>query len=378
MSLAREFENLFGVKPDLITEAPGRVNLIGEHVDYNQGLVLPFAIDSTTKCAIRERNDEKILISSKQLGEPVFEIELSKLSPKSGPEWTRYFLGVIWSLGISRGVEILIDSDVPQGAGLSSSAALECSIALALNELFGLEISRVELAQLTQRAENEYVGVPCGIMDQTISLLGKSGNALLIDCRDLSTQQIPLNLESHGLQLLVVDTRAHHALVDGGYAKRRLQCEEVAKFFNLKSLRDLSIEQLKSQENELEPILYRRARHVVTEIGRVQSAIKLLQVEDFTSLGETLNQSHESLRDDYEVSCPELDCAVRVARATGALGARMVGGGFGGSAIALVKSGEAGSIANAIERSFSESSFKSPRFFSAIPSDGARLIDRSN
>ncbi|MFM7949005.1 MAG: galactokinase [Actinomycetales bacterium] len=378
MSLAREFENLFGVKPDLITEAPGRVNLIGEHVDYNQGLVLPFAIDSTTKCAIRERNDEKILISSKQLGEPVFEIELSKLSPKSGPDWTRYFLGVIWSLGISRGVEILIDSDVPQGAGLSSSAALECSIALALNELFGLEISRVELAQLTQRAENDYVGVPCGIMDQTISLLGKSGNALLIDCRDLSTQQIPLNLESHGLQLLVVDTRAHHALVDGGYAKRRLQCEEVAKFFNLKSLRDLSIEQLKSQENELEPILYRRARHVVTEIGRVQSAIKLLQVEDFTSLGETLNQSHESLRDDYEVSCPELDCAVRVARATGALGARMVGGGFGGSAIALVKSGEAGSIANAIERSFSESSFKSPRFFSAIPSDGARLIDRSN
>lgn len=378
MSLAREFENLFGVKPDLITEAPGRVNLIGEHVDYNQGLVLPFAIDSTTKCAIRERNDEKILISSKQLGEPVFEIELSKLSPKSGPEWTRYFLGVIWSLGISRGVEILIDSDVPQGAGLSSSAALECSIALALNELFGLEISQVELAQLTQRAENDYVGVPCGIMDQTISLLGKSGNALLIDCRDLSTQQIPLNLESHGLQLLVVDTRAHHALVDGGYAKRRLQCEEVAKFFNLKSLRDLSIEQLKSQENELEPILYRRARHVVTEIGRVQSAIKLLQVEDFTSLGETLNQSHESLRDDYEVSCPELDCAVRVARATGALGARMVGGGFGGSAIALVKSGEAGSIANAIERSFSESSFKSPRFFSAIPSDGARLIDRSN
>lgn len=378
MSLAREFENLFGVKPDLITEAPGRVNLIGEHVDYNQGLVLPFAIDSTTKCAIRGRNDEKILISSKQLGEPVFEIELSKLSPKSGPEWTRYFLGVIWSLGISRGVEILIDSDVPQGAGLSSSAALECSIALALNELFGLEISQVELAQLTQRAENDYVGVPCGIMDQTISLLGKSGNALLIDCRDLSTQQIPLNLESHGLQLLVVDTRAHHALVDGGYAKRRLQCEEVAKFFNLKSLRDLSIEQLKSQENELEPILYRRARHVVTEIGRVQSAIKLLQVEDFTSLGETLNQSHESLRDDYEVSCPELDCAVRVARATGALGARMVGGGFGGSAIALVKSGEAGSIANAIERSFSESSFKSPRFFSAIPSDGARLIDRSN
>lgn len=378
MSLAREFENLFGVKPDLITEAPGRVNLIGEHVDYNQGLVLPFAIDSTTKCAIRERNDEKILISSKQLGEPVFEIELSKLSTRSGPEWTRYFLGVIWSLGISRGVEILIDSDVPQGAGLSSSAALECSIALALNELFGLEISRVELAQLTQRAENEYVGVPCGIMDQTISLLGKSGNALLIDCRDLSTQQIPLNLESHGLQLLVVDTRAHHALVDGGYAKRRLQCEEVAKFFNLKSLRDLSIEQLKSQENELEPILYRRARHVVTEIGRVQSAIKLLQVEDFTSLGETLNQSHESLRDDYEVSCPELDCAVRVARATGALGARMVGGGFGGSAIALVKSGEAGSIANAIERTFSESSFKSPRFFSAIPSDGARLIDRSN
>ncbi|MFM7542776.1 MAG: galactokinase [Actinomycetales bacterium] len=378
MSLAREFENLFGVKPDLITEAPGRVNLIGEHVDYNQGLVLPFAIDSTTKCAIRERNDEKILISSKQLGEPVFEIELSKLSPKSGPEWTRYFLGVIWSIGISRGVEILIDSDVPQGAGLSSSAALECSIALALNELFGLEISQVELAQLTQRAENDYVGVPCGIMDQTISLLGKSGNALLIDCRDLSTQQILLNLESHGLQLLVVDTRAHHALVDGGYAKRRLQCEEVAKFFNLKSLRDLSIEQLKSQENELEPILYRRARHVVTEIGRVQSAIKVLQVEDFTSLGETLNQSHESLRDDYEVSCPELDCAVRVARATGALGARMVGGGFGGSAIGLVKSGEAGSIANAIERSFSESSFKSPRFFSAIPSDGARLIDRSN
>ena len=378
MSISEDFSLLFNNSPDLVSAAPGRVNLIGEHVDYNQGLVLPFAIDSVTNCALRLRNDAKILISSKQLNSGIYETKSSDLVPKTGPEWTRYILGVLWSLGIDRGVEILVDSEVPQGAGLSSSAALECSVALALNEALQLGLSRIDLARLAQRAENDFVGVPCGIMDQTISLLGKAGHAILLDCRDLSSQLIPVNFEANGLRLLIIDTQAHYALVDGGYAERRAQCESVSGIFGLDSLRDLSRERLAAKGSELDSKLYSRAWHVVTEIERVKSAVSSLQSNDFASFGELLNDSHKSLRDDYEVSCPELDCAVEISQESGALGARMVGGGFGGSAIALVKDGDMGLIASSVERGFAKAGFKSPRFFDAVPSDGARLIDRRN
>ena len=376
MSIFQDFQNLFNASPNLVSAAPGRVNLIGEHVDYNQGLVLPFAIDSVTYCALRLRDDEKILLSSKQVESKIYETSLSNLALKTGPDWTRYILGVIWSLGIKRGVEILIDSEVPQGAGLSSSAALECSVAFALNEALSLGLTRIELAQLTQRAENEFVGVPCGIMDQTISLLGKVGHAILLDCRDLTSKLIPVNFEENGLRLLIIDTQAHHALVDGGYAKRRAQCEEVAGFFGLISLRDLSVSELEQKRSLLDSTLYSRALHVVTEIDRVNAAVSALKINDFRLFGELLNQSHDSLRFQYQVSCPELDCAVEISQKSGALGARMIGGGFGGSAIALVKDGAVGMVASAVERSFAEAGFKSPRFFDAIPSEGARLIDR--
>jgi galactokinase len=376
MSIFQDFQNLFNASPNLVSAAPGRVNLIGEHVDYNQGLVLPFAIDSVTYCALRLRDDEKILLSSKQVESKIYETSLSNLALKTGPDWTRYILGVIWSLGIKRGVEILIDSEVPQGAGLSSSAALECSVAFALNEALSLGLTRIELAQLTQRAENEFVGVPCGIMDQTISLLGKVGHAILLDCRDLTSKLIPVNFEENGLRLLIIDTQAHHALVDGGYAKRRAQCEEVAGFFGLISLRDLSVSELEQKRSLLDSTLYSRALHVVTEIDRVNAAVSALKINDFRLFGELLNQSHDSLRFQYQVSCPELDCAVEISQKSGALGARMIGGGFGGSAIALVKDGDVGMVASAVERSFAEAGFKSPRFFDAIPSEGARLIDR--
>ena len=378
MSISESFSKLFHSGPDLVSAAPGRVNLIGEHVDYNQGLVLPFAIDSVAKCALRVRNDSKILISSKQFNSELYETSILDLVPKAGPDWTRYILGVIWSLGVTQGVEILVDSEVPQGAGLSSSAALECSVAFALNEALDLGLNRIDLARLSQRAENDFVGVPCGIMDQTISLLGKSGHAILLDCRDLSSQLIPVNFEENGMRLLIIDTQAHHALVDGGYAKRREQCESVSKIFGVDSLRDLQKDSLESKKSELDSTLYLRALHVVTEIERVREAVSLLQANNFKIFGNLLNDSHNSLRDNYEVSCPELDCAVEISQQNGALGARMIGGGFGGSAIALVNEGEIGKIASSIERAFANASFKSPRFFDAVPSDGARLINGRN
>lgn len=374
MNISTAFETNFGRKPEVVAQAPGRVNLIGEHIDYSDGFVLPFAIDSVTKCAIARRADQLIRISSAQRANKVVEISLSDVSAKSGTDWSRYVLGVVWALNIDSGLDILIDGQVPLGAGLSSSAALECSVAKALNHLFNLEKSDSELARITQRAENEYVGVPCGIMDQSVSLMAKAGYALLLDCRDLSTQHIPVDFAGAGLRLLIVDTRAHHALVDGGYAERRASCESAVAKLGVKSLRDVSMETLTANKNLLTEVEFKRARHAVTEIARVQAAVTKLKEKDFPALGTLINQSHNSLRDDYTVSCPELDLTVDTALQNGALGARMVGGGFGGSAIALINESDAGRISQAIEKAFAEAKFKAPRFFDSLPSDGAKVI----
>jgi len=374
LDISTSFQELFAAAPEVIAAAPGRVNLIGEHVDYNDGFVLPFAIDSITISAIRVRSDSKIRIASKQKPNEVYECEHEDLIPMTGPDWTRYLLGVIWVLGVKRGVDILIDSKVPQGAGLSSSAALECSIGIALNQLFNLGHSLPDLARLMQKAENEYVGVPCGIMDQSISLMAKEGYALLLDCRDLSTSHIPVNFSASGLKLLIIDTRAHHALIDGGYAERRSQCESAANAIGVKSLRDVDISLLDTNSKKLSALELKRARHVVHEINRVKEAVVALERNDFVTLGKLLSYSHNSLRDDYNVSAPELDLAVAVAIKHGALGARMVGGGFGGSAIALIKEEDAGTVASQIEKAFKESGFKPPRFFDSLPSQGARVL----
>jgi galactokinase len=279
-------------------------------------------------------------------------------------------------MGVKSGVDLMIDGHVPLGAGLSSSAALECSVATAVNHLFVLGLSLKDLARLTQKAENQYVGVPCGIMDQSVSLMATYGSALLLDCRDLSTRNIPFDVASNGLELLIIDTQAHHALTDGGYAERRASCESVIAKLGIKSMREITMTQLDTSRNLLSNVEYIRARHAVTEMQRVLDCVEALSQADFKKVGQLINQSHVSLRDDYTVSCPELDTAVDAALSAGALGSRMVGGGFGGSAIALIEASKTTETIKAIEKAFSDKKFKSPRFFTSLPSQGAEVIAR--
>ena len=374
--ISRKFQEIFGTSPDIVAAAPGRVNLIGEHIDYSDGFVMPFAIKDRTYAAISVRDDHKVRIASVQLGNKVIEQNLEVIGPGLSGDWERYPFGVIWSLGITSGLDILIDGQVPLGAGLSSSAALECSVAIALNELFSLGYSLDDLARLTQRAENEYVGVPCGIMDQSISLMARSGYALLLDCRDLTTSHIEFDLASSDLELLIIDTQAHHALTDGGYAERRASCESVLVKLGIASLRDLNLDQLENSRNLLTNNEYLLARHAITEMQRVIDAVTALDAKEFMNLGQLLNQSHRSLRDDYAVSCPELNCAVEASISAGALGARMVGGGFGGSAIALIQVARTNETIAAVEKAFSVNGFAAPRFFTSLASQGAEIIER--
>ena len=371
-----KFAETFGAAPDIIAAAPGRVNLIGEHIDYSDGFVLPFAINDRTFAAVRIRDDRKVRIASMQRRNKIVEHNIDAIKPGLKGEWERYPLGVIWAMGLTSGIDIMIDGHVPLGAGLSSSAALECSVATALNHLFSFGYSLEELARLTQKAENEYVGVPCGIMDQSVSLMAHAGSALLLDCRDLSTRNIAFDVASSGLELLIIDTQAHHSLTDGGYGQRRASCESVVSKLGIKSLRELTLLQLEASRDLLSKSEFIRARHAVTEMKRVMDAVTVLENKDFLALGVLLNQSHASLRDDYNVSCPELNTAVDASIAAGALGARMVGGGFGGSAIALIHAAHTQETIAAIEKAFAAESFKAPRFFTSLPSQGAEIIQR--
>ena len=375
-SIEEKFLESFGHEPDLVAAAPGRVNLIGEHIDYSDGFVLPFAIKDRTLVAARKRDDSTVRIASVQRRNKVVTVDIKDVKPGLKGEWERYALGVLWSLGVNHGVDLLIDGHVPLGAGLSSSAALECSVATAMNHLFDMGYNLEELARLTQKAENQYVGVPCGIMDQSVSLMATRGSALLLDCRDLSTRNIPFDVASSGLELLIIDTQAHHALTDGGYAERRASCESVAAKLGIKSMRELSMTQLDSAKESLTQVEYVRARHAVSEMQRVLDCVEALSNSDFVKVGELINQSHASLRDDYTVSCPELDTAVDAALAAGALGSRMVGGGFGGSAIALIEASKTEETIKAVEKAFSDKKFKAPRFFTSLPSQGAEVISR--
>ena len=374
--IEKKFLETFGVEPDLVAAAPGRVNLIGEHIDYSDGFVLPFAIKDRTLVAARKRNDSTVRIASAQRRNKIVTVDISKVKPGLKGEWERYALGVLWALGVNEGVDLLIDGHVPLGAGLSSSAALECSVATAMNHLFDLGFNLEELARLTQKAENQYVGVPCGIMDQSVSLMATQGSALLLDCRDLTTKNIPFDVASSGLELLIIDTQAHHALTDGGYAERRASCESVVAKLGITSLRELSMEQLENSRGLLSETEFVRARHAITEMKRVLECVDALSKSEFEKVGELINQSHASLRDDYTVSCPELDTAVEAALAAGALGSRMVGGGFGGSAIALIQASKTSETIRSIEKAFATKGFKAPRFFTSLPSQGAELLSR--
>jgi galactokinase len=376
-SIEEKFLETFGAEPDLVAAAPGRVNLIGEHIDYSEGFVLPFAINDRTMVAARKRDDLIVRIASAQRQSKIITVEISEVKPGLKGEWERYALGVLWSMGIKSGVDLMIDGHVPLGAGLSSSAALECAVATAMNHLFDMGFNLEELARLTQKAENQYAGVPCGIMDQSVSLMASRGFALLIDCRDLSTRNIPFDVASHGLELLIIDTQAHHALTDGGYAERRASCESVAAKLSVKSLRELTLAQLDSARANLSETEYIRARHAITEMKRVLDCVDALGIGDFVKVGQLINESHRSLRDDYTVSCPELNTTVEASLAAGALGSRMVGGGFGGSAIALIEASKTSQTIGAIEKAFADKKFKAPRFFTSLPSQGAELLSRA-
>ena len=371
----------FGTAPDGVWLAPGRANLMGEHTDYNDGFVLPFALGQHIVTAAARRGDGQLAVTSRQEQDADIQVEVADLAPGSVTGWGAYPAGVAWALREAGypvpGASIAIDSDVPAGAGLSSSAALECATALALTELAGLDgsIPRRELAAIARRAENEFVGVPSGIMDQSASLLCQAGHLLLLDCRSLETAQVPFDPAPAGAQLLIVNTRARHELSDGEYGERRAECEEAARQLGVASLRDVAspaeVDRLTDQ------VLRRRARHVVSDNQRVLTVVELLRTgpagaEAYREIGRLLSQAHESLRDDFEISWPEADETVSAAVAAGAFGARMIGGGFGGSV--LVLAGPGSRVTTAVSEAFARRGWTAPEFLEATPSESARRV----
>jgi galactokinase len=351
--------------------APGRVNLIGEHTDYNEGLCLPIALPHATYVAVAPRDDRRITVRSRQQDE-AFESDLADLSPDTIGGWAAYAAGVAWALredGIELpGVDLLVDGRVPLGAGLSSSAALECSTALALCAAAGISVERDRLVRACMRAESEVAGAPTGGMDQSVSLYAERGHALLLDFRNGDRRQVPWDPPGH--TLLVVDTRASHELTDGGYASRRADCEEAAQRLGLDSLREATEQHL----DRLEGRIRARARHIVTEITRVDATVAAITQGDWARVGELFDRSHASMRDDFEISVPELDQVVETARAHGALGARMTGGGFGGSAIALLPEDSVEEAADAIAVAFAERGWDAPAVLTAPASPGAAAV----
>jgi galactokinase len=373
------FEELYGTAPEGVWAAPGRVNLIGEYTDFNEGFVMPLALPHTAVAALTRRTDGVLRLHSADIEGPVVELHVDELQPLTNTSWAAYPAGVVWVLRQAgrpvTGADVHLSSTVPTGAGLSSSAALEVVIALALNDLYELGLTGPELARIAQRAENDFVGVPCGVMDQMASACATEGHALHLDCRDLSVRQIPFDLATRGMALLVVDTRVKHALGDGAYAERREGCEEGARQLGVTHLRDVAYEELQSALARLSDERVRRyVRHVVSDDHRVDRVVALLDAGDVRAIGPVLTEGHLSLRDDLRISCPELDLVVDTANASGALGARMTGGGFGGSAIVLVEASDADTITKAIEEAFAAAGYTAPRVFPAVPSAGARRL----
>ncbi|MBC7289932.1 MAG: galactokinase [Actinotalea sp.] len=387
---AAAFRARFGAEPDGVWSAPGRVNVIGEHTDYNGGLCLPIALPHRTYVALATRpaaadgaagHDPELvrLASAQESG--AWEGRLADVGPGTVPGWAAYAVGVAWALRQDGhavgGFDAVVDSCVPYGAGLSSSAALECAVAVALDEVHGLGLAdddagRARLAAACIRAENEIAGAPTGGMDQAASLRCTAGHALLLDNRDGSTRHIPFDLSAHGLALLVVDTRAPHQLADGQYAARRAQCHAAADALGVPTLRE--VEDLDAALARLGTalpagaevdVIRRRVRHVVSDTRRVELVERLLDADEVEQVGPVLTEAHASLRDDYEVSVRELDLAVESAVGAGALGGRMVGGGFGGSAVALVRADDVEPVAQAVAGAFASAGLTAPAFLVA-------------
>ena len=375
---------LSGRTADGVWSAPGRVNLIGEHTDYNDGFVLPFAIPRRTYAAASMRDDGRIRVATTFADDPV-DVgvdELDTLFPTATgtapavPEWAAYPLGVAWAMqqvgATGSGLDIAISSDVPVGAGLSSSAAIEGATASALNDLWRAGLDRTALAGIGRRAENDAVGAPTGIMDQMASMLGEADAALFLDCRTLDAVPVALGMADAGLEILVIDTRVTHAHSSGGYRDRRASCERGAQIMGVPALRDVAVDDLERAASLMDDETFRRVRHIVTENQRVLDTVRALRARGARGIGDLLVASHASMRDDFEISTPELDTAVDAARDAGALGARMTGGGFGGAAIVLVEQQGSLAVSDAVTAAFAASGFASPHIFPVTPAGGAR------
>jgi galactokinase len=393
-ALAERFAETVGRPAEAVHAAPGRVNLIGEHVDYNGGRCLPYALPHSTYVASAVRDDAVLAVRSLQRDEP-WRGSMDALGPGQVSGWVSYVAGVVWALredGIDvPGLDLVVDSTVPVGSGLSSSAALECSVALAACRAAGVQLDgdqhdgdlsdhdlsdhdlRSRVIAACVRAENEVAGASTGGMDQSVAILARPGHALLLDFAGDSPRQVRWAPEAADLSLVVVDTRAHHELNDGEYGARRADCDAAATALGVDRLAD--VHDLDAALGSLDDErLRRRTRHVVTELARVDAAVAALESGDVRALGPLFTASHESLRDDFEVSGPELDAVVEVALEHGALGARMTGGGFGGSAIALVPADRAGMVAEAIAATFQDHGWDAPGLLEGAPGPGARRV----
>lgn len=376
-NLQTEFAKAFSSQPTHLFRAPGRVNLIGEHTDYNDGFVLPIAIDRAVWIAARERDDNIVRMLSLDFDNTCSEFSLDvPIARDDANAWSNYVRGVAEALqqrgAKLRGVDLAIHGDVPRGSGLSSSAALEVCAATMFVEIGKLVISKVEIAKLCQQAENDFVGVKCGIMDQFVSTLAQENHALLIDCRDLSYQNVPL---PRGATIVVCDTAKRRGLVDSEYNTRRAECEQAAKLFGVKALRDVSIENFQQRENELPTIVAKRARHIITENARVLQAVDEARQNDLKLFGALMNASHTSLRDDYQVSCAELDTMVEIARVQrGCFGARLTGAGFGGCTVNLVADDAVESFVVNVSREYQTRTGRTPQIHACHAVNGAEKI----
>ncbi len=378
MNAAELFESVYGSGPSGVWSSPGRVNLIGEHTDYNDGLVLPFAIDSRARVAAALTDGGVVQVVSAQQAGVVHSFEIADIVPGGAASngWAAYLYGATWVLARDGhrlpGLRLALDSNVPSGAGLSSSAAIECATTLAVSELLGLGLSPAEIARVAQRDENDFVGMPCGLMDQMASAACTAGHVLFFDIGEDTTEQVPFDPAAEDLAVMVIDTKVKHALTDGEYAKRRASCEQAAAEFGISSLRELGVNDLPRLASVLSSeLLVRRVRHVVTENARVAATVALLRTGRIGDIGSLMVASQESLRDDYEVSDPALDLAVATALDGGALGARMTGGGFGGSAIAVVPLSIWDRVGAAVLAAFAAEQRTPPVIRAVSPSAGA-------
>lgn len=371
------FKQEYDREPAGVWSAPGRVNLIGEHTDYNEGFVFPFAINRRTYAAMAPRQDNMICVAS-SFSKEAFQVSIEAIKNDEKNGWAAYPFGVVYAVAKlsgkqqTQGFDIFIDSDVPVGAGLSSSAAIECAVAIALNDLWNAGLDKKTLARAGQLGENVIVGAPTGIMDQTASLFGELDHAVFLDCRSLEATTVELGFAEAGLELLIIDTKVAHRLVDGGYAARRAACESGAAALGVSSLRDLTTHDLARAQDLLDPVTLRRVRHVITENARVEETVTTLRNSGPRAIGNLMHLSHESMRDDFEISIDELDTAVETALRHGAIGARMTGGGFGGAAIALTPIEKISEVTLSVLAEFEALGYAKPDIFAVSAAPGAK------